>query len=558
LTETQTELSIPEALDAFARTGSTCAFDQLVNAYRGDVMNVCRRMLRNEHDAEDAAQAVFLTLAMQVRAGVEIHLLRAWLLKVARHVCLDMIKARKRRTRHEDAARVNRDLTMPAMTSADVSMDRCEMRSALERQLQLLPTKYRTPMVLFYFGGFSLQQIAGQLGVSAKALGVRLMRGRRMLAESMARGAFPWASVAIAPALVAETIRSGSLTPANIIHGGADVAVVNLFGMDVANRVARLFGRRVLTAMALIAATGASAGSASMLNRIATGEAGFPSGYSIWNQLRTFFIPEWKLPVPVLQTRADEQRPGTTEPTIESNIASNTSPRAPLRLSPPPANMPKSGDLFTQWGRRDAQNLAPPMTGFAHASRDSATARSHDAFTLTPIDAFEASPAHDAASSASASQKHIGRAKIVPVDVGKVTDAFASSAVPSDAIAMFDASSEMILPPSNAGNLTVRVAMPVDSDKASADEIGSLNLVSGSEVTLDQFVPGEVIFSDSGLLKLDLPFWPPPEVPTTSGAASSMTEPGVFNPIPEPTALGLLVLGATALLRRRRRNATSA
>jgi len=56
----------------------------------------------------------------------------------------------------------------------------------LQHALAELPAKYRTPMVLFYFGQLSLPEISKQLNVRSKTLGVRLLRARRMLATRLA------------------------------------------------------------------------------------------------------------------------------------------------------------------------------------------------------------------------------------------------------------------------------------------------------------------------------------------------------------------------------------
>ena len=114
-----------ELLAQFRDTGSQQAFEEVVRRYADMVFGVCLRTTKNAHDAEDATQAVFLTLAVQCKASRDIKYVGPWLQQVAKRVSLDLRRSRKRREQREHRhgeiaqtlARVN-DMVQRAVASA--------------------------------------------------------------------------------------------------------------------------------------------------------------------------------------------------------------------------------------------------------------------------------------------------------------------------------------------------------------------------------------------------------------------------------------------------------
>src|SRR5262249_47914117 len=131
-----------ELLRRFADTGDQRAFAALVQRHAGMVFGVCRRVLANAHDAEDACQATFLVLARKAKGGRWQPSAANWLSATARGVARNAQVAARRRAERERRA---------ALPEAVQPLDQItgrELLAALDEELDRLPPRYRDPLVL--------------------------------------------------------------------------------------------------------------------------------------------------------------------------------------------------------------------------------------------------------------------------------------------------------------------------------------------------------------------------------------------------------------------------
>src|SRR5262249_4735029 len=144
------------------------------------VLNVCRRVLRDEDDAEDAFQATFLVLARRARSIRRGESLGSWLYKVAYRAALAARAARKRAGRRTPLA------DLPAPEPADDPVGRAP-RPVLDEEVSRLPDKYRAPFVLCYLEGKTTDEAAEPLGCPRGTVGTRLAWARERLRSRLAR-----------------------------------------------------------------------------------------------------------------------------------------------------------------------------------------------------------------------------------------------------------------------------------------------------------------------------------------------------------------------------------
>ncbi|QJW97167.1 RNA polymerase sigma factor [Frigoriglobus tundricola] len=165
-------------LRAFITAQTEDAFAELVRRHGPMVLAVCRRVLSDDHDAEDAFQAAFLVLAR--KAGtLQGENVAGWLYGVAVRTARGVRVMRDRRRKHERASR-GRQSTEPAMT-ADFDTARI-----IDEELAKLPEHLRDAVVLCELRGLPRQRAAAELGVPEGTLSSRLAAAKRKLAARLA------------------------------------------------------------------------------------------------------------------------------------------------------------------------------------------------------------------------------------------------------------------------------------------------------------------------------------------------------------------------------------
>jgi RNA polymerase sigma factor (sigma-70 family) len=255
-------LSDAQLLDRFLARREEAAFEALVERHGPMVLATCRRVLRDEHAAEDAFQATFLVLARRgpsVRAASS---LGGWLYRVAFRIAA---RARAAEARRRGRERRSAEMTTP---TAPERLEPDDYR-VLYEELDRLPARYRDPVVLCHLEGLSNEAAAERLGCPVGTVWGRLSRARQRLRDRLVRrgiapavaalvaGGTQEAGAAVSPALLAETVRLGVASMA----GGAGVAALARPTVDRMTRGAlrAMTWERWGTTAALVTAVGVAA-----------------------------------------------------------------------------------------------------------------------------------------------------------------------------------------------------------------------------------------------------------------------------------------------------------
>src|SRR5437016_3858172 len=170
-----------QLLTLFIERRDEAAFEALVRRHGPMVLGVCRRLLRNHQDAEDAFQATFLVLVRKAASVLPRGLVANWLYGVARQTAL---KARATVATREGRERQVATMPEPAGREQDLW---CELQPLLDEELGRLPDKYRAVLVLCDLEGKTRKEAARQLRVPEGTVAGRLARARAMLAMRLAR-----------------------------------------------------------------------------------------------------------------------------------------------------------------------------------------------------------------------------------------------------------------------------------------------------------------------------------------------------------------------------------
>jgi RND family efflux transporter MFP subunit len=184
-----------QLLDRFATNRDEAAFELLLWRHARLVFGVCLRLLHDMHDAEDAFQATYLTLARHAGRIAKREAVAGWLHKVAYRVALTARAQRARRDAREK--RIGGAEHLSASPAAEASVENQELRSLLDQEIGRLPMRFRAPVVLCYLEGKSVDEAAVLLGCPRGTVASRLARARaRLRVRLVGHGLAPTAALA--------------------------------------------------------------------------------------------------------------------------------------------------------------------------------------------------------------------------------------------------------------------------------------------------------------------------------------------------------------------------
>lgn len=158
------------------------AYHAAVSDHADGLKNFAARMLGDDLQAEDVAQDAFLALYRHL-GQVPSSAFRPWLYRVARNLCLDILRRRKFRLRlFRDVERDDdRQMSAPDPSSdrPDQIAESHEAHAAIEEAIQQLPQRFREAFVLCELEGLSYEDAAAALDCPVKTVSTRLFRARQ-------------------------------------------------------------------------------------------------------------------------------------------------------------------------------------------------------------------------------------------------------------------------------------------------------------------------------------------------------------------------------------------
>jgi RNA polymerase sigma factor (sigma-70 family) len=178
------ELTDGQLLERFAtRSGEVgeLAFAALVERHGPMVLRVCRNLLRDPNDVQDAFQATFLVLVQKSRSLWVRDSLGPWLHRVAHRVATRAGKSAARRREHERRAAALRH------TMVSEGTEREDISAILHHEVDRLPERYRVPVVLCDLQGLTHEKAARHLGWPVGTVKSRLARARELLRGRLSR-----------------------------------------------------------------------------------------------------------------------------------------------------------------------------------------------------------------------------------------------------------------------------------------------------------------------------------------------------------------------------------
>lgn len=182
------ELDPDAALMLRVKQGDTAAFTVLVEKYKQPVMNLAWRTLRDETEAEDLAQNVFVQAWKSAERYQATAKFSTWLFTIARNLCLNEIRRRVRhpaesldQTRDDSDEQPLFQVVDKRISAAPDEMLRGELEDKVDEALTALPENQRTALLLCRQEELSYEEIATVLGCSLSATKSLIHRARETL-----------------------------------------------------------------------------------------------------------------------------------------------------------------------------------------------------------------------------------------------------------------------------------------------------------------------------------------------------------------------------------------
>lgn len=177
----QTDHMTDEEIARLVQNGDREAFGVLMERYEAKLLRYGRRFLYRSEDVEDLVQVAFLKAYINIQGFHANRKFSPWLYRIAHNEFVNTIKKKVREALSffQDVDTIFPHLASDERTDREAMLG--ELRDTLEKNLDLLDTKYREVLVLYFFEELSYQDIADVLQIPVSTVGVRLKRAKDAL-----------------------------------------------------------------------------------------------------------------------------------------------------------------------------------------------------------------------------------------------------------------------------------------------------------------------------------------------------------------------------------------
>ncbi|HEV3121836.1 MAG TPA: RNA polymerase sigma factor, partial [Isosphaeraceae bacterium] len=220
-----------QLLERFVTKRDEAAFEALIARHGPMVLGVCRRVLSDPHDVEDAFQATFLILVRKAAGLRNRELVGNWLYGVAYRVAVRSRQTAARRFLRERPGNGKHAVEPNCEPLAD------DVRPLLLEEVSLLPEKYRAPVVLCYLEGQTHEEAAAHLRWPLGTVKGRLARAREELRSRLLKRGVASAPAGLLLLDLADSASAAGIVPASLMESTLKAAMLVAAGNSLAGAV---------------------------------------------------------------------------------------------------------------------------------------------------------------------------------------------------------------------------------------------------------------------------------------------------------------------------------
>ena len=176
--------------------GDPSAFGELFNKHKRNVINLSYRFVQNKEAAEDIAQEVFIKIYEKKFHFDPSAKFSTWLYKVTVNAAIDRTRKKNFFDRSLDKTETDQEgegkalletLSDPSAVSPADFLASEEIKNLVQIEIQKLPEKLKTPVLLYQFENLSYEEIARILGITTKAVERKIHHAKEILRKKLSR-----------------------------------------------------------------------------------------------------------------------------------------------------------------------------------------------------------------------------------------------------------------------------------------------------------------------------------------------------------------------------------
>lgn len=184
-----------KTLMSLVRQGDDYALNELMARYKHKLFAFINRYVKDEDAAYDILQETFIRVHFKANTYNSKYKFSTWLYQVAINLCRDWGRKNKIKqilsldaplSGEEDSSTYHEIIADPSSNIEDLT-DLRKNLAALDKEIQKLPHKLKTALILFAVEEYSQEQCAEILGVTSKTIETRVYRARKILVEKIAK-----------------------------------------------------------------------------------------------------------------------------------------------------------------------------------------------------------------------------------------------------------------------------------------------------------------------------------------------------------------------------------
>lgn len=173
------ELTDEELLERFRTDDNSDWIGILFDRYAILLLGMCMKYLKNEEDARDSVQQIFLKVLAEINKH-KVQFFRAWIYQVTRNHCLMQLRQKHQVRQEEVSEKHMNDAAEPEEDKARF-VEKDNLLENMQHALEQLNPEQRTCVKLFYLQKLSYQDIAGQTGYTLLQVKSYIQNGKRNL-----------------------------------------------------------------------------------------------------------------------------------------------------------------------------------------------------------------------------------------------------------------------------------------------------------------------------------------------------------------------------------------